>query len=336
MGCPESAGAVPGPACYDRGGVRPTVTDANVVLGRIGADSLAESDLELNVEKARAAVATVAGELGLSVEGAAEGIVAVTDAKMADAVRTLTADRGLDPREFSLLAFGGAGPLHAAAVATELGIREVIIPQTPGGFSAWGMLHAPVRHDRVIPFLADADGLAAERLDDGFAELCAVCEALLERDGFSADTVRHRPSADMRYSGQEFVVNVPGEFGQSVADWERAFHTEYVGRYAHALPQMPVEFVNLRLSSLAELPALELGSGEAGGQRDNQPDSHRDVVFGGVAHSTPVIARDRVCTDPIAGPAIIQEAGSATFAPPGWTVNAGPVGVLELRREGAG
>ncbi len=185
---PESAGAAPGPACYGRGGTRPTVTDANLVLGRVDPEHFAGGTMTLDVGAARAAVADLAGELGLGVEELAEGILDVINARMAQAIRTLTVEQGIEPRDFSLVAFGGAGPMHAAFLARELEIAEVIVPADPGAFSAWGMLQTQIRQDFSQPFYA----VAREAPLDKLAAACAALEgdgvAALDREGVPADT----------------------------------------------------------------------------------------------------------------------------------------------------
>jgi N-methylhydantoinase A len=327
---PQSAGSAPGPACYGLGGTEPTVTDANVVLGRIDPESFLEGRMPLDAEAAREAIASIAGPLGLSIEAMAEGVVAVANASMADAVRTLAVRRGFDPREFSLLAFGGAGPVHAAEVADELGIREVVIPQSPGGFSAWGMLHAPVRHDAVMPFQADLETLRPDDVAEAFRRLELANRVLLEHDGVPAERIRTVASADMRYQGQEFVVNVVGDTAAGRGDWSAAFHAEYLRLYAHALPGMPIEVVSLRLSSYA--PPAEVPAGGEGA-RSAGAEGLRQAVFAGRRRPTAVLSRAGVAEDPVAGPAIIEEPGTCTVVPPGWRIRAGEAGVLVLDRE---
>ena len=330
---PQSAGSSPGPACYGLGGTEPTVTDANVVLGRIDADSFLEGRMPLDAEAARAAIATIARPLGLSIDAMAEGVVSVANASMADAVRTLAVRRGFDPREFTLLAFGGAGPVHAAEVAAELGIREVVIPQSPGGFSAWGMLHAPVRHDAVAPFQADLETLRPADVAEAFRRLEATNRVLLEHDAVPEEQICTIASADMRYRGQEFVVNVVGDPSAERGDWSEAFHAEYLRLYAHALPGMPIEFVSLRLSSYAPpagVPAAVVAAPGTAGARV------RDAVFAGRRRSTAVLSRAALDGQAVAGPAVVEEPGTSTLVPPGWSIRAGAAGVLSLDREEPG
>jgi N-methylhydantoinase A len=307
------------------------VTDANVVLGRIDAESFLEGRMPLDAEAAREAIATIAGPFGLSIEEMAEGVLAVANASMADAVRTLAVRRGFDPREFTLLAFGGAGPVHAAEVADELGIRDVVIPQSPGGFSAWGMLHAPVRHDAVMPFPADLETLRPDDVAEAFRRLELANRVLFEHDSVPAERIRTVASADMRYRGQEFVVNVVGDpAAAGRGDWSAAFHAEYLRLYAHALPGMPIEVVSLRLSSYAPPAAVPAG-GE--GARSAGAEGLRQAVFAGRRRPTTVLSRAGVADDPVAGPAIVEEPGTSTVVPPGWRIRAGDAGVLVLDRE---
>lgn len=329
---PQSAGSSPGPASYGLGGVEPTVTDANVVLGRIDPESFLEGRMPLDAGAAHRAIESIARPLGLDIDAMAEGVVSVANASMADAVRTLAVRRGFDPRDFALLAFGGAGPVHAADVADELGIREVVIPQSPGGFSAWGMLHAPVRHDAVTPFPADLDSVHAGDLADRFRRLELANRALLEHDGVPADRAQHVAAADMRYHGQEFVITVAGDPDAGRDEWSRAFHDEYLRLYAHALPGMPIEFVNLRLSS----SATDGGAPTAERSADATAAPHlRPVVFAGRRHGTTVLTRAAVGAEPVHGPVVVEEPGTSTIVPPGWRIRTGDQGVLVLDREEA-
>ena len=251
----------------------------------------------------------------------------VANARMADAVRTLAVRRGFDPREFTLLAFGGAGPVHAAEVAAELGIREVVIPQSPGGFSAWGMLHAPVRHDAVAPFQADLETLWPADVAEAFRRLEATNHVMLEHDAVPEEQIRTIASADMRYRGQEFVVNVVGDPAAERGDWSAAFHAEYLRLYAHALPGMPIEFVSLRLSSYAPPAAVPAAVVAA------PPARRRSRARGGFRGPAPTDGCAVACGARRAGsrrPGGRRGAGDEHARPPGWSIRAGTAGVLSL------
>ena len=261
---PRSAGAVPGPVCYRRGGAEPTVTDANAVLGRLDAGSFLGSAMTLDVEGARAAVAArIAGPLGLGVEQAAQGLLAVTDVSLAAAIRLSLFEKGLDPRDFSLLSFGGAGGLHAIPVAEELGIPEVIFPPDASTFSAFGILNSDIVHDlarsRVMPAIpASLPDIAAAC--DG---LRRQGEALLQHDGLPSEQWGLSLSADLRYRGQAFELVVPWPVVQgsdvtptpeTLAALVAAFHGLHRQRFSYANPGDPVELVTLRLAATGRLP----------------------------------------------------------------------------------
>ncbi|MER5759819.1 hydantoinase/oxoprolinase family protein [Streptomyces sp. NPDC002082] len=334
---PESAGAVPGPACYGRGGTQATVTDANAVLGRVDPDWFAGGHMTLDVAAARRAVSALAGELGLEPLELADGICDVANAKMAQAIRTLTVEHGLEPGEFVLLAFGGAGPMHAVEIARELGIGEVVVPRFPGAFSAWGMLGTEVRRDLTRQFFtlaADLDGSAMARALAG-QEAEALAE--LAQQGVPAERQRVEHVVDMRYEGQDYTLAVPllraaepaGE--DFLATAAARFADLHERRYGHATPEAPVEFVTLRSTALGALPeispvpyAADEGASDAVRQRP--------VVFGGRSYDTTVLRRERLAPGQrIDGPAIIVEATSTTVVPPDSSVTVDENGFLVIK-----
>ena len=205
---PRSAGSVPGPACYGRGGVEPTVTDANLVLGRLDSANFAGGSVTLDAAKARVAVETLAKRFNLSVEAMAQGIIDIINAKMADAIRTITIRRGIDPREFALVAYGGAGPAQAAALAEQLDIGEIIVPVMPGAFSAWGMLQTDVRHDFKTTFYGYWDAIPVETLAKEYAKLEADGRAFLREEGIADEAMAFERFGDFRYQGQEYVLSI--------------------------------------------------------------------------------------------------------------------------------
>ena len=331
---PRSAGALPGPACYGRGGEQPTITDANLHLGRIPADTKLGGRLRLDAGAAERALVRVAGELGMDARSLARGAIAVADAMMGDAIREITVARGIDPREFDLLAFGGAGPLHAAALAEALTMSRVIVPAAPGVLSAWGMLHADVRHDLVQSCYASLRSLDP-------ADLAAVLDGVsdqarrtLHAEGVPAESVQLQPAADLRYYGQEYTLTVPmaaAPTQESLAELADRFHAAYLDRYGHHNPGESVEMVNVRLVALgvrarpgtqllAELPAP-------------QPIGTTMADFSGVPVPTPVFDRSALGLGvELAGPAVILENGCTTLVPPGWAVRTTPPGHLILER----
>ena len=248
---PHSAGADPGPAAYGRGGTEPTVADANIALGRLHPDRFLGGAMKVDIEAARAAVRErVAEPLGMSMEAAAAGIIRIANANMERAVRVSSAEKGYDPRDIVLLAFGGAGPLHAAALARAARIPTVLVPPQPGVFSAVGLVMADIRHDFVRSQILRGSEIIADRLDALFARLDEEAEAALERDAVPADRRRLRRSADIRYSGQAYEVHVPVPGGtldaSAVHGVVQSFHALHRQLYAHDNPGRPIEFVSGR------------------------------------------------------------------------------------------
>ncbi|GAA2413639.1 hydantoinase/oxoprolinase family protein [Nonomuraea africana] len=315
---PESAGAVPGPACYGRGGTQPTVTDANVVLGRVDPAWFAGGLMRLDTDAANEAVATLADELHLDPLQLAEGICDVANAKMAQAIRTLTVEHGVEPREFALVAFGGAGAMHAVFIARELGIGEVVVPRFPGAFSAWGMLEADVRRDLTHPYFRQQNDLDGHDLATTLAQLHRQAEAALTGQGVPQTRQRVEHAVDMRYEGQDYTLTIPltgadeptaDDFLQTIAQRYAEAHTS---RYGHATPEAPVEFVMLRSTGYGTFPknATTTPTTEA------HPPAVRNVIFDGQVHRTPVLRRSALDGE-LEGPAIIVEETATTVIPPG-------------------
>src|SRR5437773_2409599 len=239
---PESAGADPGPACYGRGGTQATVTDANLVLGRVDPAWFAGGQMTLDVDAARQAVARLAGELQLEPVELAEGICDVINAKMAQAIRTLTVEKGIEPREFALVAFGGAGPMHAAFLAHELDVPEVIVPRFPGAFSAWGMLETEIRKDFAHAYYAPLSDLDHDNLAGVLAEQEREAFAALAAEGIRRQTGRVEHFLDVRYVGQEYTLTIPlagaaeptfDRFDETIAN---RFDATHETRFGHANP----------------------------------------------------------------------------------------------------
>ena len=261
---PQSAGAEPGPACYGRGGSDPTVTDANLVLGRLSAERFLGGEMLLDAAAAMDAVRTkVAVPLGLDVVAAADGILRIAATKMSYAVKAVTTARGLDAGEFSLVAYGGAGPLHATAIAREIGIHRVIIPRAPGHFSAFGMLFSDLRYDFVRTWFTDLRSASFDKLEEIFTELEEQGRAAIANAAIAPKQVESRRSMDMRYVGQEHVVTVDIALDHFASRdrvaIKRAFDEEHERRYAVSAPDEPVEIASLRATviGLTEKPPLE-------------------------------------------------------------------------------
>ena len=332
---PRSAGAEPGPACYGSGGTEPTVTDANLHLGRLPSVARLAGGMALDAAAAEAALGSVGEVLGLAADSLATGIVAVADSTMANAIREITVLRGIDPRSFALVAFGGAGPLHAAALADELEIDTVLVPADPGVLSAYGMLHADIRHDVVQSFylgVAETDG---ETLEATLAELAERARLLVKEDGVDERAIGLEPSADLRYVGQEYTVTLPlpvaEPTGRTLAALPERFAEAHEVRYGHSNPAEDVEFVNLRMTargSLRRPEAVDLPTGDAG-----EPVAVERTWFDGSWLPTPVHRRESLPAGAVvAGPAIILEDACTTLVPPSWTASVSAHGHLVLRR----
>jgi N-methylhydantoinase A len=318
---PRSAGASPGPAAYGLGGSEPTVTDANVVLGRIGGARRLGGRIEIDPAAARAAVADLARRMGgeLSVEALAEGIVTIAVARMTSAIREISIQRGHDPRDFTLIAFGGAGPMHALALADEIGVPRVLVPRHPGNFSALGLLASDIKHDdvrtRVGPLREQLDVLAAL-----FEEMTTAARRQLELEGFAPTAQRFVRSLDLRYRGQAFELNVPIPDAIVVESIEADFHRQHRATYGHASPDGAVELVNARLVAygIVDKPAAEPHRGHA--DSEARSGSRRPVWFGGAPCDCPVWEREQLAAGAtVDGPAIVEEFGATTVVPPGWS-----------------
>ena len=332
---PRSAGADPGPACYGRGGTAPTVTDANLFLGRLNPGYFLGGAMSLDVGESERALATVAGELGLDVRELAEGVLAIVNAAMADAMRTITVKQGIDPRGYSLVAFGGAGPMHAAWLAEELGISEVIIPWSPGTFSAWGMLQTDVRQDLVKTFYEPVQGVDVEALTASYRDLEREGAETLGEQGISQGDLYVARFADMRYVGQEYSVTVPVAARIDLVEIAASFHDTHRVRYGHATPSAPIEFVNLRLAAMGRIAGEPVPVGVPSSRSDADAGT-RAIVFEGETHETPVLLRTGLVTgDERSGPAVIEEDSSTTVVPPGWRLRVDDGGNLLLVRAGA-
>jgi N-methylhydantoinase A len=334
---PRSAGADPGPACYRRGGAEPTITDANLVLKRLPADIPLAGEVALDPDLAGRALGTLLGRLpGLAGETAlAEGIVRIAVARMVGAIKEVSIARGHDPRVFTLVAYGGAGPLHAALVAAELEIARVIVPPAPGNFSAFGALISDLRRDyvrtRIVPTRA-GHFAEVERL---FGELEREARADLEAEGVPPAEISVVRALGMRYVGQswELIVRVPAGAGDMAA-LEAAFRRAHERRYGHATDG-PAEIVNFRLAAAGAAPRPAPARWAVAGTPAAARRGERAVWFGDRAADVPVYVRDRLPgAIPIDGPAVIEEMGATTVVPPGWTATVGTWGEITLARSG--
>ena len=329
---PHSAGSQPGPACYGRGGEQPTVTDANLFLGRLGNSSLLGGDMNLDEAAAELAIGRKAEATGLDPVRFAEGILAISNAAMADAMRTITVSEGLDPREFALVAFGGAGPMAAAFLAEELDIAEVVVPRFPGTFSAWGMLQTDLRQDLSVSFFRALAESSLADLDTRYEALERDGRLQVARQGIDEAAISCLRTADMRYIGQEYTINVPVLPAQELGALAEVFHDTHERRYGHSNRNAPVEFVNLRLATFGAVQRYEYPSEFAASDSDPKV-GERTVTFAGSAHTAAILLRDRM---PLAfttqGPVIVEEKSATTVVPPGWSLSQDALGSLILKR----
>ncbi|MDH3527731.1 MAG: hydantoinase/oxoprolinase family protein [Gammaproteobacteria bacterium] len=323
---PESAGAVPGPACYGQGGVLPTVTDANLVLGRLQADAFLGGAMRLDVEAARRAVATIATALAIDVEAAAQGIIEIANEHMAQALRVISVQRGVDPRDHVLVSFGGAGGLHVCALAEALGMRRALVPVHAGVLSALGMLAAPRARQLSHTLTGVLDDFDAAYLRQQLQALADKGAASLVAEGVAAQDIASEYSLDLRYQGQSFTLTLPW---QGLGPTREAFQRAHEQRYGHRLTTA-VELVNIRCNLHGRPPDIMLPSLAAADGRQS-PD--RSVRLAGYAQPVPVWARGALnAGQEMTGPALITETVATTCLPTGWICRVDPVGNLVLER----
>ena len=365
---PGSAGAEPGPACYGHGGDRPTVTDANVVLGRLSRTHLLGGRLPIDAAAAEAAVrAHVADPLGQGVMEAAAGIVSVVNHGMAEALRIVSVERGHDAREFSLVAFGGAGPVHAAALAEELDIPEVVIPPIPGGFSALGLVATDLRRDWSHTFYSPIESIDPEALDRRLTELERAAQTMLRNAGIPEPNRIIERAADCRYTKQAYELTVPLSSGtvtrETLNALARAFHAQHLRTYGHENPNESVQMVNVRVTATGRLPRVEFHAGAVKAKDGatapdpsaagdiavprHRVEAERDVWFGGPV-PCPVIGRHDLASGPSAGgagepappgvarpgPFIVEEMDCTVVVPPGWSAALDERGFILMARSG--
>ncbi|HEX5195034.1 MAG TPA: hydantoinase/oxoprolinase family protein [Solirubrobacteraceae bacterium] len=334
---PQSAGAEPGPACYGRGGTDATLTDANVLLGRLNPDYFLGGALSLHPEQARDAVRRLGDELGSDPTATASAMLRVANENMANAVRLITVDEGVDPRAFALIAMGGAGPTHAAEIADAIGIERVIVPLHPGLTSAFGALAARVRVDQITSVALSSPTVQPAELEKLYADLQATAEADFAAQAGSSERPELARVIAMRYQGQNYEQEIPVPDGPITAELlERVlgrYHDLHEEFYGYRMDSLPVEMIRLIVTATASggerlppLSAAALGAGEPRAERTAQ------AYFGDGFVDTPVVARaDLVGSSSRPGPLIVESMDTTVVVPPHWTVRGDAVGVLELR-----
>ncbi len=338
---PQSAGADPGPVCYGRGGSEPTATDANAVLGRINPSYLLGGEMEMYLEKAYEAVEKkIAKPLGMDVRRAAEGIIAVMNANMIRGIRRVSVEQGYDPREFALVAFGGAGPLHAVELAQALNMLRIVIPSHPGIASAFGMLSADVRHDYVQTYIINSDSADVAALNRIYQSLEIEGEAQLRKEGFEGSSILLERHVDMRYSRQAYELKVPMTEGdinpESIRRAVEAFHQEHEKTYGHARRTEPVEFVNLRVVAWGKLPAASLEKRGDSSSSAPEPFCTRKVIFKDTKPiETPIYHREGLLQGQrLYGPAVLEQLDSTILVFPGYEAVSDPFGNLLITGRG--
>ncbi len=323
---PESAGAAPGPACYGKGGIEPTVTDANLVLGRLRPDAFLGGGMSLDAAAAEQAVASVAEQLNIGLYEAAEGIIRIANEHMARALRVISVQRGVDPRQMTLACFGGAGGLHVCALAEALGMKQAMVPIHGGVLSALGMLTAPRGRQLSRTYQGLLHEIAPTVIEQELNVLSDEGSASLAQEGVEANSVTRSPSLDLRYKGQSYTLNVvwTGDIDAAA----EAFHLAHQERYGHRL-ELPVELVNLRVRLRGPTPELPINQ-LAETEKTIVPDH---AMLHGIDAPVELYRRDALMMgDVIDGPALITEQVSTTFIAPGWRAMVDPVGNLMLER----
>jgi N-methylhydantoinase A len=335
---PRSAGSSPGPVCFGLGGTEPTVTDCQLLLGRLDRETFLGSRMRLDLDGAAAAVARVGEQLGLDGEQTASGIVTIAETNMVNAIRSLTVKRGLDPRGFTLFAYGGGGGLFAAGVSQELGIDRVIVPRAPANFSAWGIVTSDYREDNALTFVRPFDADAAPEIVKTAARLREENLEQLAAHGFARDAVRSNVRADLRFAGQEYTVTVPlddawlDDSESLLSGLRERFVEAHLRLYGHGEADAALELVTVRVRSVAEVrrPSWPTSNGRPPAEQQGT----RSTYFAGLGvAATPVFLREALAADQqVDGPAIVEEWTSTTLVPPGWRASVDRLGDLVLAR----
>ena len=315
---PLSAGADPGPACYGKS-ERPTVTDANVVLGRLNPQHLLGGDFAIDASRAQSALQTLAQRLATSLERAAAGVVRLVDDAMANVLRIVTVERGLDPRDFTLVAFGGGGPLHACAVSQELGVRRIAVPLHPGLFSAFGLLAAKLHYNELRPVLRSLGEVDDTAVEGAFAAMERRARNALSEQGADPGGIQFKREYDARYRGQSFELAV--EYNRTAATVERAFGNAHRARYGYDVPGEEIEVVNARLTAYGTVPETAAAPQTSEAPVQTSDVAERAVWIGEKFERVAVLTRAAITPSVRrAGPFVVEEYDSTTYVAPGWTV----------------
>lgn len=337
---PKSAGADPGPACYGNGGTQATVTDANLVLGRLDEEGFLGGNMKLDRDAAYEAVKKIADQLGLGVFETAEGICDIANAKMADAIRTLTVSKGIDPRDFALVAFGGAGPMHAVLIADLLGIKKILVPTVAGTFSAWGMLQTDIRHDAVRTFVSVLDRSDKKTMSDLYSEMEQETINILAQQKVKKEDMSFQRTIDIRYVGQEYTVNVPLNVDindhQAMAQLADLFHEMHGKIYGHSNPDGIIEAVNLRITGYGKLEKENDRESDTTSKTDTDIviRKNKQVIWNGQGKNTPVLTTAHLqYGHEFFGPVIVEDPRTTTVIPGGYRIEVDRLGNLEITKE---
>lgn len=332
---PQSAGAIPGPVCYGRGGAEPTVTDADLVLGRLGESTLLGGRMRIDLAGARASISTLAARARYGDEDRfAEGIIRLAVARMVSAIREISVERGHDPRHFTLVPLGGAGPLHAVEIAVELGIEQILVPPFAGNLSAVGLTGAHIRYDSAATHLAECMNDVHERVRPVIEGLTQNARAQLARDGFAPDKMQIDVTIDMRYRGQAFELAVPFDPGaDDGVSLKQRFDHLYLKRYGFERAGHPIEIVTLRVAATGLVPEPRLTLGATVPGSEQQSSTRRLYWDGKWIDECRILRREHLHQGMTAkGPVVVEEFGSTTLVPPGWRMRIDEFGNLRVDR----
>jgi N-methylhydantoinase A/oxoprolinase/acetone carboxylase beta subunit len=329
---PESAGADPGPACYGKGD-RPTVTDANLVLGRLDPDFFLGGKMKIHPQKSLAAVARLGRKINKSPQETAAGIVAIANANMEKAIRVISIEKGIDVRNFTLFSFGGAGGMHAVEMAAHLHIPRVMVPKNAGVLSALGLLLADSIKDYSHSVLKQSDEIQADDIAALFSRITEQGRHDMEKEGFPAERIKFQKFLDIRYFGQSFEISIP------YTNWEETieeFHKTHFRLYAYNHPKQPVEIVNLRVKAVGKTKKIKLARHSRKGKNPSRAlIKHQDLLYRDRRYKSPVYIRGRLqCGNRMLGPALVVDIESTTFLPPGYRCDVDSLLNLIIRKEG--
>jgi len=341
---PISAGSDPGPACYGRNGENPTITDANMFLGRLNPKGLLNETFTVYPKLSEKSIKEkIADKLGISIVEATTGIIKIANINMSRILRIVTVERGLDPRDFILLAFGGAGPLHACALAEELSIKEILIPNNPGLFSAMGLLFTDVKHTFVKSIRADLAGINHKSLEKDFQQLEGMGESVLVEESFSKQSIQHQRIVDLRYAGQGFelfipISNIKLQNDDCSDKIKKLFQEKHEAIYGYILETEPIELVNIRVNSLGVIKKPKLTKVSIGSKKPPKDAiiGSRKVFFEEMNDfiDTDIYSRDKLVANiELVGPAVIEQYDTTTIVNPNWKAKLDEYGLIHLTRK---